>query len=94
MDGEGYMMLDLGPIEERLGSVKKWIVIPGDGLADSNDAVWASDGTKWVCDVDPGMNCATFIAHAPEDIEALIAEVKKLRESIMRGLRCTQPNNT
>ena len=80
------MMLDLGPIEERLAGITDRPWTPHDC-----GTVWGEH--EWVA--DPATSAiGTFIAHAPEDIAALIAEVKKLRESIMRGLRCTQPNNT
>lgn len=85
-------MIDLDAIEGRLNDIT-----PGEwGLSEDGVVIIANDGhySSTVADLDwgPGrpiemldwyLKDADFIAHAPADIAALIAEVKRLQEAVI-----------
>ncbi len=75
-------MLDMGPIEERLGALRSrpWqfrsaYIECTDNQGDDQVLMRVEEEYGDAIDL-------AFIAHAPEDIEALVAEVKKLRTLI------------
>ena len=82
---------DLEPIKERLAAATPG---PWEMSYDADDK-WTSitgqpydDGGQWLvcpevatCEGEPDAD-STFIAHAPEDIAALVAEVERLRGQI------------
>ena len=82
---------DLEPIKERLAAATPG---PWEMSYDADDK-WTSitgqpydDGGQWLvcpevatCEGEPDAD-STFIAHAPEDIAALVAEVERLREQV------------
>lgn len=81
-------MIDLDAIEARLSAIGdvSWYVDAASGFI--RDAV--TEGTVADCYCDGFVN-ATFIAHAPEDVRALIDEVRRLRTRAF-DLECTIAN--
>lgn len=90
------MALDLEPIKERLDEATPgpWRVWrdpdPTKVRATAVETAWRygdiEGDTELITDYLPTDADATFIAHAPDDIAALIAEVERLRGQI-EGLR-------
>lgn len=73
-------MLDLRPIKYRLATAT-----PGPWSVDVTyfvpKSIWARVGKLFSADDATFADCA-FIAHAPQDLAALVAEVERLRGAI------------
>jgi hypothetical protein len=80
------IMLDLEPIKARFKVLTKgpWLIENGEWtICDVGDWGWV--GSNELNDVDNIDDIVSFIAHAKEDIPALIAEVKRLREELQEA---------
>lgn len=82
----------LAAIEARLRAAT-----PGPWTNDMRE-VWTANGTHCICDayvdeIESGeCSDATFIANAPADIAALIAEVRRLLEALKQACTCVTCN--